>query len=134
MLRSSADLTAAAGLPHTVGRMTTTTLPEVAAATGAPTDVRVAVTVYSTPSCPGCAATYRLMDKLALPYASIDMSQDDDARTHAKSLGHLQAPVVVVSDWVELDEDADRHWSGFRDGNIKALAARVADMRVLASA
>jgi len=63
----------------------------------------MAITVYTKPSCVQCNATYRALDSAALE--------------HVKSLGYLQAPVVVT------DED---HWSGFRPDKIDELASRLA--------
>jgi glutaredoxin-like protein NrdH len=63
------------------------------------------VTVYSKPSCVQCNATYRALDSKGVEYRVIDMSQDAEALEKVKSLGYLQAPVVVTSE--------GRHWSGF---------------------
>ena len=43
----------------------------------------------------------------------MDISQDADALERLKSLGYMQAPVVVT------DQD---HWSGFRPDKIEELA------------
>ena len=47
----------------------------------------------------------------------VDISEDADARDYVMSLGHLQAPVVIVD---------GEHWSGYRPDRIKALADRLA--------
>lgn len=73
-----------------------------------------AVTVYSKPACVQCDATYRALDKNGIPYAIVDLTQDADALELVRSLGYLQAPVVVAG---------DKHWSGFRPDQITALAA-----------
>jgi len=77
----------------------------------------MAITVYSKPSCVQCNATYRALDAKGIEYSVTDVSQDADALEHVKSLGYLQAPVVVT--------DGD-HWSGFRPDKIDELAARLA--------
>ncbi|ODT41718.1 MAG: NrdH-redoxin [Microbacterium sp. SCN 70-200] len=64
----------------------------------------MAITVYTKPSCVQCNATYRALDSKGID-------------EHVKSLGYLQAPVVVT------DED---HWSGFRPDKIDELASRLA--------
>ncbi|WP_405375266.1 MULTISPECIES: glutaredoxin-like protein NrdH [unclassified Microbacterium] len=76
----------------------------------------MAITVYTKPSCVQCNATYRALDSKGIEYNILDVSADADALEHVKSLGYLQAPVVVT------DED---HWSGFRPDKIDELAARL---------
>ncbi|ADG73361.1 glutaredoxin-like protein NrdH [Cellulomonas flavigena DSM 20109] len=75
------------------------------------------ITVYSKPACVQCTATYRALDKLGHEYTVVDISEDADARDYVMSLGHLQAPVVVVG---------GEHWSGYRPDRIKALADKLA--------
>lgn len=77
----------------------------------------MAITVYSKPSCVQCNATYRALDAKGIEYEVTDVSQDTDALEQVKSLGYLQAPVVVAG---------DDHWSGFRPDKIDELAARLA--------
>ena len=71
------------------------------------------ITVYSKPACVQCNATYRALDKIDAEYTVVDISEDADARDYVMSLGHLQAPVVIVD---------GEHWSGYRPDRIKALA------------
>lgn len=71
------------------------------------------ITVYSRPGCVQCNATSRALDKANLQYEVVDVTEDTDARDYVMSLGHLRAPVVVAD---------DRHWSGYRPDQIKALA------------
>lgn len=73
----------------------------------------MSITVYSKPRCVQCDATKRALKKQGIAYAEVDMSQEPDALEHVKSLGFVQAPVVVA--------DGDS-WSGFRPDKIKALA------------
>ena len=77
----------------------------------------MSVTVYSKPACVQCDATYRALDKIDADYTVVDISEDADARDYVMSLGHLQAPVVIVD---------GEHWSGYRPDRIKALADRLA--------
>lgn len=72
----------------------------------------MSITVYSKPQCVQCTATKRALDKRGLTYAEVDLSQDPQAFQYVKSLGFVQAPVVVT------DQDA---WSGFRPDKVKAL-------------
>ena len=74
------------------------------------------ITVYSKPACVQCNATYRALDKLGAEYTVVDISEDADARDYVMSLGHLQAPVVIVD---------GEHWSGYRPDRIKALGERL---------
>lgn len=71
------------------------------------------ITVYSKPACVQCNATYRALDKIGADYTVVDISEDADARDYVMSLGHLQAPVVIVD---------GEHWSGYRPDRIKVLA------------
>ena len=60
-----------------------------------------------------CKATYRALDRKGLAYDVVDVTVDADALALVRSLGYVQAPVVVAG------ED---HWSGFRPDRIDALA------------
>ncbi|MCZ2401992.1 glutaredoxin-like protein NrdH [Paenarthrobacter sp. Z7-10] len=71
------------------------------------------VTVYTKPACVQCNATYRALDKKGITYQSVDISQDPEALERLRSLGYMQAPVVIT------DQD---HWSGFRPDKIAELA------------
>jgi glutaredoxin-like protein NrdH len=75
------------------------------------------ITVYTKPSCVQCNATYRALDSKGIEYNILDLSEDAAALERVKSLGYLQAPVVIT------DED---HWSGFRPDKIDELASRLA--------
>jgi len=77
----------------------------------------MSITVYTKPSCVQCNATYRALDAKGIEYEVRDLSQDEDALEYTKSLGHMQAPVVVAG------ED---HWSGFRPDKIAELAQLLA--------
>jgi glutaredoxin-like protein NrdH len=74
----------------------------------------MAVTVYTKPSCVQCTATYRALDNKGIEYEVHDVSTDEAALEHVKSLGYMQAPVVVTD---------DDHWSGFRPDKIAPLRA-----------
>jgi glutaredoxin-like protein NrdH len=71
------------------------------------------VTVYTKPACVQCNATYRALDKKGITYQSVDISQDPAALVRLRSMGYMQAPVVIT------DKD---HWSGFRPDKINELA------------
>ena len=77
----------------------------------------MSITVYSKPACVQCDATYRALDKRGIDYTVVDISQDLEALEMVRSLGYMQAPVVVAD---------DTHWSGFRPDQIAALAAQKA--------
>lgn len=72
------------------------------------------VTVYSREGCVQCNATYRALDSEGIPYDVVDVTQDTAALELVKSLGYLQAPVVIAG---------TDHWSGFRPDKIDELAA-----------
>ena len=77
----------------------------------------MSITVYTKPACVQCNATYRALDSKGIEYEVTDLSEDPAALEQVKSLGYMQAPVVVA------DEE---HWSGFRPDKINELAARLA--------
>lgn len=79
------------------------------------------ITVYSKPACVQCNATYRALDKLGVEYTVVDVTADEQALETVKSLGYIQAPVVVTD---------GGHWSGFRPDKITELAAEVARVTV----
>lgn len=73
------------------------------------------VTVYSTPSCAQCQATYRALDKKGIAYEVVDLAENAAAMEYVTGdLGYSQAPVVVV--------DEHDHWSGFRPDQILRIA------------
>ncbi|MDF0700531.1 glutaredoxin-like protein NrdH [Rhizobium sp. MC63] len=73
----------------------------------------MSVTVYSKPACVQCTATYRALDRLGVDYDIVDISQDAAALDRVRSLGYMQAPVVIAG---------ERHWAGFRPDMISALS------------
>ncbi|MDO5747624.1 MAG: glutaredoxin-like protein NrdH [Actinomycetaceae bacterium] len=77
----------------------------------------MSITVYSMPRCVQCDATKRALTKQGIAFDEVDMTVDETARAHAKSLGYQQAPVVVAG---------DESWSGFRPDKIKAIKQQMA--------
>ncbi|HWT58644.1 MAG TPA: glutaredoxin-like protein NrdH [Rhizobium sp.] len=73
----------------------------------------MSVTVYSKPACVQCTATYRALDRLGVDYDIVDLSEDAEALDRVRSLGYMQAPVVIAG---------ERHWAGFRPDMISALS------------
>ncbi|QND43040.1 glutaredoxin-like protein NrdH [Rhizobium leguminosarum bv. viciae] len=71
------------------------------------------ITVYSKPACVQCTATYRALDRLGVDYDIVDISQDAEALDRVRSLGYMQAPVVIAY---------EQHWAGFRPDMISALS------------
>ncbi|AIC29107.1 glutaredoxin-like protein NrdH [Rhizobium ruizarguesonis] len=71
------------------------------------------ITVYSKPACVQCTATYRALDRLGVDYDIVDISEDAEALDRVRSLGYMQAPVVIAG---------ERHWAGFRPDMISALS------------
>lgn len=84
----------------------------------ASTETAVRIVVYTKPDCVQCNATYRALNRAGLPYETVNISQDTEALEWVKSLGHAQAPVVIVN--------GKDHWSGYRPDRIKMLAAAAA--------
>lgn len=77
----------------------------------------MSIIVYTKPSCVQCNATYRALDAKGINYTVLDLSQNEEALEYTKSLGYLQAPVVVAG---------EEHWSGFRPDKIDELAKLLA--------
>lgn len=73
----------------------------------------VDVVVYTTPSCPQCMSTKRLMDKKGVRYREVDLTQNPDKLEEFKTQGHTSAPIVTTDTKV---------WSGFRFDKIDSLA------------
>ncbi|MBY5811081.1 glutaredoxin-like protein NrdH [Rhizobium leguminosarum] len=71
------------------------------------------ITVYSKPACVQCTATYRALDRLGVEYDIVDISEDAEALDRVRSLGYMQAPVVIAG---------EQHWAGFRPDMISALS------------
>jgi len=71
------------------------------------------ITVYSKPACVQCTATYRALDRLGVDYDIVDISKDAEALDRVRSLGYMQAPVVIAG---------EQHWAGFRPDMISALS------------
>src|SRR5690625_2247654 len=70
------------------------------------------ITVDSNSACVYGDATYRALDKNGIDYVIVDISSDAIALDYVKSLGHMQAPVVVA---------VEEHWSGYRPDRIRSL-------------
>ena len=77
--------------------------------------------IYSKPQCIQCTATISSFDKLGIPYEVIDLSKDADAMALVRSLGYMQAPVVVCGAY---------HWAGFRPDKIANIINYSADKEV----
>lgn len=73
----------------------------------------MAVTVYTKPACVQCDATKRLLDKLDIPYDTVDVTVDTEAFDMLLEKGFRAAPVVIT------DDDA---WAGFNPDKINGLA------------
>lgn len=81
------------------------------------------ITVYSKPLCVQCDATKGALNKAGIAYELVDVTEDADALAKIKSLGYLQAPVVIAG---------GDHWSGFRPEKLRALTGRRARTGVAA--
>lgn len=75
------------------------------------------LTVYTKPNCVQCNATYRALGKAGVEYDVVDITLDPSARDYAMSLGHLAAPVVVVT----APDGRITHWGGYSPDSIKAF-------------
>ena len=71
------------------------------------------VTVYTKNNCVQCEATKRHLDKLDIPYETINITDNIGALDKLISLGYRSAPVVVT------DNDS---WAGYMPDKIDKLA------------
>lgn len=62
--------------------------------------------------CRQCEYTAKVLKKNGVPFETVILDKDQDARDYVASLGYMQAPVVV---------NGDDHWSGFRPDKLDAL-------------
>jgi glutaredoxin-like protein NrdH len=70
------------------------------------------VVVYTLPECQPCRMTKMKLDQVGISYTVVDLSKNEAALEHIRTLGHLQAPVV---------ETSSTSWSGFQPELITAL-------------
>lgn len=78
------------------------------------------ITLYSKPGCVQCTASERALKGVGAEFEPIDLTQDDQALAYVKSLGYLEAPVIVVTD--DTGEPIS-HWSGFQPDKIAEVWA-----------
>jgi glutaredoxin-like protein NrdH len=71
------------------------------------------VTVYTKDNCVQCEATKRHLDKLEIPYSTVNITNDIRALDKLISLGYRSAPVVVT------DDDS---WAGYVPDKLDKLA------------
>lgn len=74
-----------------------------------------AVTIYTTPGCPGCELTKNALSKAGVTFRVVDLSQDLQAREALVSEGFTAAPIVETPDGSRT--------AGFRPDRIKAIIA-----------
>jgi glutaredoxin-like protein NrdH len=75
------------------------------------------VTVYTTPTCPQCEMTKKVLTRGNVEFEVVDLSVNSDAMAYVKEeLGYAAAPVVVAG---------NQHWSGFRLGALETLVKAI---------
>lgn len=72
------------------------------------------IKVYTKPACGACDLTKQFLQRENIPFASVDITQDDDAMTEIMSRGFKSMPVVSVNDF----EDS---WTGFEYDKLKGI-------------
>jgi glutaredoxin-like protein NrdH len=75
------------------------------------------VSVFSLPDCMQCDATVITLESLSVPYETTKLDQDPEAKNLIKTLGFMQAPVVIVYNKGEVVSS----WSGFRPDRLEEL-------------
>lgn len=76
------------------------------------------ITVYSKDHCMQCTMTLRQFDQHQIPVIHEDITEEANTEK-AMSLGHRQAPVIIVTD---DDGTMIDHWSGFNPDKIRAYS------------
>lgn len=75
------------------------------------------VTVYTTPTCPQCEMTKKVLTRGNVEFETVDLSINPEAMAYVKDeLGYTAAPVVVAG---------AQHWSGFRLPALDAVAKAI---------
>ncbi|OYQ68279.1 glutaredoxin-like protein NrdH [Aerococcus sp. 1KP-2016] len=69
--------------------------------------------IYSKDNCVQCNFTKRLFDELNIEFEERNIDVNQTYYDQAKSLGYMQAPIVVTD---------FKTWSGFKPDEIKAIA------------
>ena len=77
------------------------------------------ITVYSKTVCQQCQMVYRFLNKNDAPYEVINVEQDAAALELIKSLGYMQAPVVLVTN--KQTGEHLQHFSGFQPDALKTM-------------
>lgn len=70
------------------------------------------VTLYSTNGCVGCKMSKRVLTERGVTFREISLEEEPDALELVRSLGHMQAPVLVTE---------DDHWSGFQPDRLNSI-------------
>lgn len=62
--------------------------------------------------CRQCDFTAKVLKKNGVPFETVILDKDQEAKDYIAGLGYMQAPVVV---------NGEDHWSGFRPDKLDAL-------------
>lgn len=81
----------------------------------------VFVKVIETEGCQACRMTKAFLDREGVPYETLD-GADPDVKLLATTLGHRQAPVVLVGVATEDGASIVDDWSGLRPDKLRELA------------
>jgi len=71
--------------------------------------------VYTKDNCVQCDATKRMMDKLGVPYDTVDITDNPEELDKLIALGYRAAPVVIT--------ESGESWAGFNPEKITELVA-----------
>ena len=74
------------------------------------------VTVFTQPHSPQCDATKRQLDKLGIPFETVDLTENPSTLEQLQQAGFRQAPVVITP---------DSSWAGYRPDLIRELTQAV---------
>jgi glutaredoxin-like protein NrdH len=71
--------------------------------------------VYTKDNCVQCDATKRMMDKLGVPYDTVDITDNPEELDKLIALGYRAAPVVIT--------ESGESWAGFNPAKIEGILA-----------
>jgi len=77
------------------------------------------VTVYTKPDCPGCTLTKSILTKAGVQFESVDLTENEDARTYVTQVLGVQKVPVIVADVL------DKPIVGFRASALQGLIAKL---------
>lgn len=80
------------------------------------------IIVYSKPSCPHCTYAKAYLDSLDIPYRTMDIQEDADAKSFVIGEGHRSVPQLYIGTTLLVEGGND----GLRALDVDVLKERIA--------